>query len=89
MQKFQENLTNALKDGVMRLESERERERGGQTFFLDLLIEVLDVNGLIRGNITGQHRRRFKAQTEKGGERGNEEGREILALEREVRTSDD
>lgn len=54
------------------------RREKSLTFFLDLLVEVPEINGLVRGDVAGEHRRRRR----RGGERQAGDlavsGREIL-----------
>lgn len=71
-----------------------EAEESG-TFFLDLLVKVVEVDGLVRGDVAGQHlllllrccRRRAAQDEDGGGQRRarvvSVSGREILERGRE------
>jgi hypothetical protein len=61
-----------------------ETGQRSRTFFLDLLLEVPDVYGLVRGNVAGQHRRRRPPKTRR---RGCEREKHLAAV-RDVWVSD-
>jgi hypothetical protein len=44
-----------------------------RTFFLDLLVEVPEVDRLVRGYVAGQHLRRAAAEDEEEGRRDEQE----------------